>query len=444
MTLAHVTPACADQLRTLSADQLDLRRFIRPGDTILWGQGPAEPLALSRAVVRQRHALGGCRVFVGPSYCGTLRPGGVDGLALQSYCGIGDNSALISDGLMDVIPVHCSTIPRLIDEGLLACDVVFLHLSEPGPDGKCSPGIANDYLLEAARRARVVIAQVNARMPWTYCGEDALDGIRIDAVVPVDDALPELPSAPAGETEKRIARHACAFIPDGAVLETGIGAIPDAILGGLRGHRDLGIHSGMISDGVVDLIECGTVTNARKTRDRGLTVTAVMFGTERLYRHAQGNPGYRLHPYRYTHDIGTLADLDRFVAINSAVEVDLTGQVNGEVANGRYVGAVGGQLDFIRGALRSRGGRSIIALPSTARRASVSRIVCQLTQDVVTSPRADADIIVTEWGAAQLRGQPLAERARRMIAIAHPDHRAGLEAALRAARPTFFQDGNRA
>jgi acetyl-CoA hydrolase len=210
-------------------------------------------------------------------------------------------------------------------------------------------------------------------------------------------------------------------------LETGIGAIPDAILSALRDRRDLGIHSGLMGDSWIDLIEAGAVTNARKTIDRGECTAGVLFGTPRLYRFAHNNPQVVLQPVTHTHNVEVMGRLDNFIAINSAIEVDLTGQVNAELAGADYIGAVGGQVDFVRGAWRSRGGRSIIALPATAKSNTLSRVVSQIASSVVTTPRSDADLVITEWGVADLRAQTLPERARRMIAIAHPDFREQLE-----------------
>lgn len=405
---------------------IDLSRYIRSGDTILWNQGTAEPLTLSEALVQQRASLGKCSVFLGLTSSSTVQPHHADHLSFISYCGLGQNRRLLEAGALDIVPCHCSQLPTLLASGAIACDVVFLHLSPAGPDGKHSLGIANDYLLAAARCARVVIAEINAQMPWTY-GSHELDGIHIDAVVQSSRPLLEFLPGRAGEIERRIAEHAAAFIEDEAVLETGIGAIPDAILASLKGRRDLGIHSGMLTDSVVDLIESGTVTNARKSIDQGLTTAGVLLGTQRIYQFAERNAALNLQPFSYTHAISTLAKLDGFTAINSAVEVDLTGQINAEVVNGSYVGAVGGQVDFIRGAQAAKNGRSIIALPSTAQGNRISRIVVKLNEGTTTTARSDADIVVTEWGAAQLRGQPLKERIRRMVAIAHPNHREQLE-----------------
>lgn len=415
----------------LDADTLDLARFIRAGDTVFVGQGPAEAQTLTERLVQQRAQLGGVNVFVGPAYSSTWQPEHTDHLRFISYGALGVNQRLSKAGVLEILPCHMSQLPVLIASGAQPADVVLIQLSAPDASGAYSFGLAHDYLVDAVRRARVVIAEVNDRVPWTY-GSDVLKELRIDCIVRTSRPLLDIPAAAIGATERRIAEHAARFIGDGAVLQTGIGAIPDAILSSLNDRRDLGVHSGMIGDGIATLVEAGVVTNARKTIDRGFCTAGVLFGTRRLYDFAHANPQLRLCPVRHTHDVVTIGSLDNFVAINSAIEVDLTGQVNAELAGGHYIGAIGGQVDFIRGAWRSRGGRSIVALPSTARSGALSRIVERCADGVVTTPRSDADIIVSEWGAAELRGQPLAERMRRMIAIAHPDFRGQLERAAHA------------
>jgi acyl-CoA hydrolase len=400
---------------------IDLTHWIRAGDCIWWNECTAEPLTLTETLVAQRETIGGCSVFVGPTYTSTLQPEHADWLSILSYCGIGENRKLLAAGAMQLIPSHCSQLHRLPLEGAAKADVVFLHLSPEGPDGRRSLGIANDYLIAAAKQARVVIAEVNQQMPWTFTSH-ALDGIKIDAIVHSDRPLIELKRSAISAIEGSIARYASAFIGDRSVLEMGVGAIPESILSALSDRKDLGIHTGMLGDVAVDLIESGAVTNGFKTLDRGLTTAGVLMGTRRLYEFARHNALLNIQPFSYVHTYATLAQLENFMAINSAIEVDLTGQVGAEVIDGKYIGATGGQVDFTRGALAAKGGRSIVALPSTAKGGQLSRIVVNL-QGPATSLRADADVVVTEWGSAQLRGQTLQERVKRMIAIAHPEHR---------------------
>lgn len=410
----------------IAAGALDLAGIVRPGDSVLWGHGTSEPLVLSEALMQQRSRIGRFSVFLGPTFSRTVQPEHADHVSFTGYCGIGANQALYAAGAMDIVPCHISQLPALIADGTLRCDVVMLQLSGPNADGMHSLGVSHDYILEAAARARVVIAEVNDQAPWTF-GADELVGLRIDHVVRSSRAVLTLPARPANEAERKLAAIAAALVPDRAVLQVGIGAIPEAILGALGNRRDLGLHSGVIGDAAADLIEKGVITNAFKAIDRHVSVTGMLAGTQRLYRFAGRNPALRLRPVRYTHAAQVLGAIDRLYAVNSAIEVDLSGQINAETVGADYVGAIGGQVDFMRGAALSPGGRSIIAMPSTAANGTRSRIVARLPSGVVTTPRSDADLVVTEWGVAELSGQPLAERARRLAAIAHPDFREQLE-----------------
>jgi len=405
---------------------IDLSRYIKKGDALVWTQTTAEPLTLTEALVAQRQALGPCAVFIGATYSNTLQPEHQDFLKLSTFGGFGLNSRLIDAHALEVTPLHCSALGHMLTTGAIPCEVAMLQLSPPGPDGKHSLGISADYMIEAARRARVVIAEVNAQMPWTHTSS-MLEGISIHAQIDSDRPLLELPPARIGENEKKIAHIASTFIPDRAVLELGLGAIPDAIFRALTDRRDLGIHSGVLGDAAIELVQRGVITNAFKSLDTGKIVTASLLGTQKLYDFGRANTELALKAYAYTHAFHNLARLENFTAINSAIEVDLTGQVNAESVNGRYVGATGGLVDFVRGALTAPKGRSIIALPSTTKDGTVSRIVSQIKNGTVTCLRSDADIVVTEWGAAQLRGKSLSERIKAMVAIAHPAHREDLE-----------------
>ena len=272
-----------------------------------------------------------------------------------------------------------------------------------------------------------MVAEVNDKAPWTH-GERPVRDADLDYVVRSSRAPLELIQPQPGEVELAIARHVAGLIEDGSTLQFGLGSMPEAILAAVGDRRDLGIHSGTIGDGVVELIRSGVITNARKSIDAGVTLTGMMMGTRRLHDFAHRNPGVQFRSTDYVHNANVLGRIDRFVALNSAIEVDLTGQVNAEVAGGHYIGAVGGALDFLRAAGRSKGGLPVVALPSTAGDGAkrASRIVARLSGPVST-PRSDAGIIATEYGIADLRGRSLVERRRRMIAIAHPDFREALE-----------------
>ena len=404
--------------REIAADALDLEEYIRPGDRIVIGQGGAEALTLSEILVRQRAALGRVRLFLGPAFAGSFRPEHADHLAFTGYAASGGNQALARAGLLDIMPIHYSELPALFSASEPHAEVVLLQLS---PEGRWL-GMANDYQIDAARRARVVIAEMNERVPATF-GSELPEDIQIDVVIRSAREPAIMRSSPLGVAEAAIAQLVASLVPDGATLELGIGALPDAILGALIGHRDLGLHSGMLGDGVVTLAEAGALTNTRKPIDAGISIGGLLFGTRRLFDFADRNPALRLMPPAYTHGHQVLRQLPQFIAINSAVEADLTGQVNGESLGGGYVGAIGGQVDFMRGAIAAASGRSIIALPATAKGGAVSRIVAKIADGIVTSLRSDMDVIVTEYGIAELRHRSLAERARRMMAIAAPQFR---------------------
>jgi acyl-CoA hydrolase len=249
--------------------------------------------------------------------------------------------------------------------------------------------------------------------------------------VPTSRPLVEIPPRPVDERDRSIARHIAGYVHDGATLQVGLGTIPNALFEQLQQHRDLGLHTGVVGDGVIELIERGVITNAAKAIDTGLSVVGGLMGTRRLYDHAHRNASMRVEPVSYTHDPNVLACIRQFTAINSALEVDLTGQVNAEVAAGSYVGTIGGQTDFVRAAFACDGGRSVIGLPARTD-GGRPRIVARIESGVVTTARADADVVVTEYGAAELRGQPISERVRRLVAIAHPDDRDALARAARS------------
>jgi acyl-CoA hydrolase len=374
---------------------VDLASVIRPGDGILWGQACAEPRTLVEALLRERSQLSGCGVFLGSSYSGLVRPEHADHLRLSSYCGTGSNRALADAGLLEIIPAPYSQFGFLIRNRAIRCDVAMVQVSPPNPRGEYSLGLGVEYMAEALRVARAVIAEVNDQVPWTYT--EPLLGEK-DFALKIATSRPPiaLPRADPSGIDRLIAQHAAPYVPEGATLETGIGALPNAILSGLGSRRDLRIHTGAICDSVVDLNPSACHGGA-------------LIGTQRLFDWARENAVLRLRSSDYTHGAATLSRIERFVAVNSAVEVDLTGQVNGELARGSYVGAVGGALDFVRAANQSPGGVSIIAVSS-------SRIVEQLSGPV-SVPRGEAGVVVTERGAADLRGCSLRERERRLRAI---------------------------
>ena len=369
---------------------IDLASVVRPGDGIIIGQACAEPQTLVEMLVAQRARLSGCRLFLGANYSGIVKPSHSDHLRLASYGGIGHNRALSDAGVLDVMRIPYSRIAPLIRSGQIRADVVFLQVSPPNARGEHSLGLAADYLVPALDVCRAIVAEVNAQVPWTH-SERVLRKEEIDLCI-------ESSRPPAGArnrtTDRAIARHAAALVPDGSVLEFGIGALPDSVCEFLRERKDLRVHSGTIGDGVVDLLQSGAVREVD---------CAMLIGSRKLFDFARDNPRIRLRSSEHTHGAEVLRRLERFVAINSAIEVDLRGQVNSEVAGGSYVGAIGGAPDFIGAA-----GTSLLLIPA-------SRLVVSLSGPVSTN---DAGVVVTELGAADLRGCDEAERARRLRAIA--------------------------
>ncbi len=341
---------------------------------------------------------------------------------------IGPNTRqAVQEGRADYTPVFLSEIPALFEAGgQLPLDVAFLHVTPPDANGNCSLGVSVDCALAAAYHAKLVIAQVNRRMPRTE--GHVLPASVIDLAVEVDTDLPEgghYEQTPEGMI---IGHHVAELIGDGSTLQMGIGAIPAGVLACLGTHRDLGVHTEMFTDALIPLIESGVVNGARKSIHPDVVVTAFATGTQRLYEFVDRNPAIEFRPVDYTNNVDVIAANVKMVAINSALSVDLTGQVVADSIGPRFYSGIGGQVDFIRGAARSKGGVPIIALPSTARGGAVSRICPELAMGSgVVTTRGDVHWVVTEHGARNLHGRTIRERAKMLIEIAHPDFQAQLE-----------------
>jgi acyl-CoA hydrolase len=418
------------------ATQLDLSQFLRRGDHIVWGQACGEPTTLIETLLAQAEHIGGLSAFAATSFSGILDSAAAHKVALSSMGAIGALRSLTELHRLRIVPCHVSQVGPLIEQGLIACDVAFVQVSPPDAHGNHSFGLINDFIHVAVAKARVVIAEVNDQVPFTY-GDVMLRAEQIHCAVHVSRPPVEVTPVKITQTDQLIARNVARYIADGAVLQVGIGAVPDAILRLLHDRRDLGVHSGMLGDAIVDLVEAGVVNNARKPIDSGISVTTALIGTRRLYRYAHENPSIALRSSGYTHEASVLSSLPNFVTINSALEVDLSSQVNAEQSGEHYVGGTGGQVEFVRAGGRSRGGHAIIALPATAKGGKISRIAASLSGPVTTA-RSDVDVIVTEFGAAELKGQSLAERSRRLIAVAHPDFREELSRAAHGIQQRGF------
>ncbi|MFL5724100.1 MAG: acetyl-CoA hydrolase/transferase family protein [Chloroflexota bacterium] len=340
---------------------------------------------------------------------------------------VGPNArAAVNEGRADYVPVFLSDVPRLFASGALPLDAVFVNATPPDSHGFCSLGTSVEAMHAAVRAATTVVVQFNHSMPRTL-GDSFIHVSEIDLAVEVD-VPPYAHEAPViGDIERRIGEHVAELVPDRATLQLGIGAIPGATALALTDKRDLGVHTEMFTDAVVDLVEAGVVNGSAKERNRGKIVTAFLMGTQRLYDFVHDNPMVEMRPVDFTNDTHVIRSFSRMVSINSAIEVDLTGQVVADSIGHRLYSGVGGQMDFIRGAALATEGRSIIALPSTAAGGTASRLVSSLRQGAgVVTTRAHVRTVVTEWGVAELFGRSLRERAEALIEIAHPDFRDAL------------------
>jgi acetyl-CoA hydrolase len=398
--------------------------LVDSGARVLLGSGAAAPLGLLGALCERARGLENVEVcqlltlgdapYVSPSLAGHIR---------HNAFFIGSNTRpAVDDGRADFTPVFLSEIAELL-RGPLPLDVALVQVTPPDAHGYCSLGVSVDIVKAAVESARIVVAEVNPRMPRTH-GDSFVHASRITRSVDVDHALPELPREPLSDTAIAIGKHVAALVRDGDTLQLGIGAVPNAVLAALEHHKDLGVHTEMFSDGVVDLVERGVITNERKTLHRGKLVTSFVMGTKRLYDFVDDNPALEMHPSHYVNDPFIVSRNRGMVAINSALAVDLTGQVCADSLGPRFYSGVGGQVDFIRGAARAAGGRPIIALPATAKNGAASRIVVELASGAgVTTTRNDVHYVVTEFGAAELHGKTIRDRVKALAEIAHPKFR---------------------
>jgi 4-hydroxybutyrate CoA-transferase len=404
---------------------------IRSGGRVVIGHAVGEPSALIDAMVANAESYSGVEIvhMVPMGKAAYAQPGMEKHFRHNSLFLGGSTRAAAGDGRADLTPVYFSEVPELFRTSLPP-DVAMIQVSPPDEHGYCSFGVSVDYTKCAAECAGCVIAQVNPRMPRTM-GDSFIYVGDIDCIVEHEAPVIELAPPKIGDAERAIGENCARLIRDGDTLQLGIGSIPDAVLKFLGGKHDLGIHSEMISDGVVELAEAGVITNRKKTLHPGKSIVTFLMGTKRLYDYADGNPAVALYPVDYVNDPYVIAKNDNLVSINSCVQVDLMGQVVSTSVGSRQISGVGGQVDFVRGANMSRGGRTIIAMPSTAGRGTVSRIVADIDAGAsVTTNMYDVNYVVTEYGVAQLRGRTLRDRARALIGISHPAFRDGLRAAF--------------
>jgi 4-hydroxybutyrate CoA-transferase len=413
-----------------------LPELLRPGATVFIEGASGEPVPLLEALAAVPEASRGVR-YVGCRIPGLNR---IDPAAFHAEARLtgffvsGDVARSYAAGRVRFLPLHYSGIWQYLAR--LPVDLALLQVSPPDADGLCSLGVSVHFVPAVLPQAKVLVAEVNRAMPRA-AASFRIPYARLDYVIPTERPLPALAAGPLTDEIRRIGGHVASLVADGDTVQIGIGKVPAAVLRALGGHRDLGIHGGLVADEVADLHEAGVITGARKTQDRGRMVATSAIGSERVYRWAADCAELEFAPVSYTHDLRVLAGLDHFVAINSVLAVDLCGQANAEMLDGRQISGTGGLLDFVRGARLAAGGRSILALPASAAGGKASRIVARFGQrDVVSCPRADADIVVTEHGIARLRDLSLDERAQALIAVAAPQFREELARAWRDADAT--------
>jgi 4-hydroxybutyrate CoA-transferase len=402
---------------------------VRPGSRIYISGNAASPLTLTKALADRKDELEAVEVVHVLLF-------GDDPLSRQDmeghfrhnslFVGPADRKA-VNEGRADYIPVFLYEIPGLFYSGILKLDVAFLHLSPPDNRGYMSFGVECLGSKAAAEMASVVVAEVNDKMPRAL-GDCFIHVSQVDKFVEISRGLPELSIKESTEVEAKIGKHIADLVEDGSTIQLGIGGIPNAALSAMAGKKDLGIHTEMVSDGIVDAMQEGLITGARKTLHPNKAVATFLFGTKKVYEFAHDNPAFELHPVDYTNHPTVVARNEKMVAINSAIEVDLTGQVCSDSIGTRIYSGFGGQVDFIRGAAQSKGGKPIIALPATTKDGKASKIVPYLKSGAgVVTTRADVHYLVTEYGAAYLHGKNLRERARALIRVAAPQFRESLE-----------------
>lgn len=402
---------------------------INSGDRVVLGHAAGEPSVLIDAMVANRENYRNVEIFdlVVLGKGEYAQPGMEKYFLNNSNFTNSATRSSIESGKGDFTPCFFYEVPKLFKKGYLTVDVALIQVSSIDEHGYCSFGVSNDFTKPAAECAKLVIAEVNDKMPRTL-GDSFIHISKIDYLVETSHPIIELQPPRIGEIEKRIGENCASLIEDGSTLQLGIGAIPDAVLLFLKDKKDLGIHSEMISDGVVALVEAGVITNKKKTLHPDKIVASFLMGSKRLYDFVNNNPMVEMYPVDYVNNPTVIMKNNKMVSINSCVQVDLMGQVCAESIGAKQISGVGGQVDFVRGTNMSENGISIIAIPSTASKGKVSRIVAALDEGApVTTSRNDVDYIITEYGIAQLRGKTLRDRARALINIAHPDFKEELK-----------------
>ncbi len=425
-----------EHVRKNTVTAAEAAALVASGNRVAVGHAAGAPDILTRALVDRSGELSGVEIthMVALDECPYCRPEYAENFRFNSVFMSKPTQAALEDGRADYIPIFFAQIPVLMRDPSFPIDVAMIMVTPPDDHGRVSLGVSVDYTMQIALSAKVTIAQVNKHMPYIVGGA-LLDVSEIDRFVFADSPLPELPPAEFGETEKAIGAHIAELIPDGACLQLGIGSIPNAVLASLDGKKDLGVHSEMISDGAMRLVEKGVINCSRKTIHQGKIVISFAMGTSAFYAWLDHNPMIESYPVDYVDDARVIGRHDNLVAINSALSVDILGQVAAESIDTKQYSAVGGQVDFVRGARYSKDGFSIIAMPATAKNGTISRICGFFPPgQAITTTRNDVNYIVTEYGTAYLWGKTTNQRAAALIGIAAPDFR---EELAREARDVY-------
>jgi acyl-CoA hydrolase/RimJ/RimL family protein N-acetyltransferase len=426
-----------DKIRATSAAM----KLVKSGDRVFIGTGCGQPQHLVQALVEHSshiydaHIVHLLTMGAAPYADEKFR----EKFKMNSFF-IADNVRdALQKGIGDYTPIFLSEIPAEFEAGRIPIDVALISVTPPDANGLCSLGVSVDIVKAAAANAKYVIAQVNSNMPRTF-GDSFLHINAIDVLVPCDEEIIEIPMPELDETLRNIGQNIARLVEDGSTIECGIGRIPHALVEFLAEKKDLGVHTEMFSDWIIDLIECGAITCAKKTLNRGKVVASFCMGSRKLYDYVDNNPFFEFYPTEYVNDINIISQHEKMAAINVGLEIDLTGQVCSDSLGYQFYSGIGGQVDFIRGAARSRGGKAIIAMPSTARDGEVSRIVPHLTEGAgVVTTRGDVHYVVTEYGVAYLHGKSIRERVLDLINIAHPKFRKELIQAAKA-KNYIYQD----
>ena len=403
---------------------------IRPGQRVFIGTGCAQPHTLVKALVGRAGRLADTEIvhlltFGAAPYAQKEL---TENFRVNSFFIAENVRDIIQEGLGDYTPIFLSDIPRLISSGQMPLDAAMIQVTPPDERGRVSLGISVDIVKTAAQNATLLIAQVNTKMPWTH-GDSRLHIEDLDVLVPADENMFELSPPEPSETIRKIGQNVAALVEDGSTIELGIGQIPQAVVEFLKDKRDLGIHTEMFTDTIVEMIESGVINGSRKSMERNKVTASFCLGTQKMYDYIDNNETFSFHPTEYVNDPFIISQQHKMVAINVALEVDLSGQVCADSLGTRFFSGLGGQVDFNRGAARSEGGKAIIALPSTARDDTISRIKAQLSPGAgVVTGRGDVHYVVTEYGVAYLHGKSIQQRAMALISIAHPKFREQLVA----------------